>query len=72
MSAICDEFLKKRFECDPLADNAVAEVVRDRGENTLRNHELNITVKELGKISKDSHCAKFMEFCKQEPHWNVK
>lgn len=72
MSVICEELLiKKRFECDPLADNAVAEVVRDRGENILRNHELYSTVKELGKISKDSNCARFMEFYEQEPPFNV-
>ena len=70
-SDICDELLdKKRFECDPLADDAVLAAVRDRGENILRNHELYSTVKEMGKT--DLSCARFVEFYEQElPPWNV-
>ena len=69
-SDICDELLdQKRFECDPLADDAVLAAVRDRGENVLRNHELYSTVKEMR--STDSSCARFMEFYEQEPPWNV-
>lgn len=69
-SDICDELLdKKRFECDPLADDAVLAAVRDRGENVLRNHEFYSTVKEMGRT--DLSCARFMEFYEQEPPWNV-
>jgi len=73
-SDICDEMSremldKKRFECDPLADNAVLAAVRDRGENVLRNHELYSTVKEMKRT--DSSCAGFMEFYEHEPPWNV-
>ena len=72
MSVLCDELLdKKRFECDPLADDAVLAAVKDHGENVLRNHELYSTVKELGKTSADLSCARFMEFYEQEPPWNV-
>ena len=69
-SDICDELLdKKRFECDPLADDAVLVAVRDRGENILRNHELYSTVKEMERT--DLSCARFMVFYEQEPPWNV-
>ena len=69
---ISEELLsKKRFECDPLADDAVLAAVRDRGEHVLRNHELYSTVKELGRTMKDSSCAKIMEFYEQEPSWSV-
>lgn len=71
-SDICDELLdKKRFECDPLADDAVLAAVRDRGENVLRNHELYSTVKEMGRTLKDSSCARFIEFYEREPPWKV-
>lgn len=69
---ICDDLLdKKRFECDPLADDAVLAAVKDRGENVLRNHELYSTVKELGETMRDLSCARFMEFYEQVPPWNV-
>ena len=69
---ITEELLsKKRFECDPLADNAVSAAVRDRGENILRNHQLYSTVKELGKSMTDQSCARFMEFYEQDPPWDV-
>ncbi|KAJ7389965.1 hypothetical protein OS493_028017 [Desmophyllum pertusum] len=58
---------KKRFECDPLADKAVLEALRDRGETVLRNHELYSAVKELGRTLKESSCAQFVEFYEQEP-----
>ena len=62
---------KKRFECDPLADKAVLEALRDRGETVLRNHELYSAVKELGSTLKESSCAQFVEFYEQEPPWNT-
>lgn len=69
-SDICDELLdRKRFECDPLADDAVLAAVRDRGENILRNHELYSTVKEMERTNLS--CARFMEFYEQEPPWNI-
>lgn len=72
MSAISEEDLnRKRFECDPLADNAMAEVARVRGEKAIKGHYVLRAVQDLGRLSGDSHCARFIEFYEQEPPWEV-
>lgn len=72
MSDISEELLaKKRFECDPLADDAVSAVVRHHGEHVLKSHQLYSTVRELGLSFRDPCCVKFLEFYEGEPPWNV-
>ena len=63
---------KKRFECDPLADDAILAAVRYRGEPVLKSLELYSTVTELAVTFKDPSCARFLEFYESEPPWNVK
>ena len=62
---------KKRFECDPLADDAVSSAVRFRSEHILKTHELFSTVKELGVSLKEPSCARFLEFYEREPPWTI-
>lgn len=72
MLAISEEDLnRKRFECDPLADNAMEEVARVRGEKAIKGHYVLRAVQDLGRLSGDSHCARFIEFYEQEPPWEV-
>ena len=72
MADISEEFLaKKRFECDPLADGAVAAAVRHHGEHVLKSHKLYSTVKELGLSLKDPSCSRFSEFYEREPPWDI-
>lgn len=70
MLAISEEDLnRKRFECDPLADNAMEEVARVRGEKAIKGHYVLRAVQDLRRLSEDS--ARFIEFYEQEPPWEV-
>lgn len=72
MAATLEELLvKKRLECDPLADDAVSAVVRHRGKHVLSSTKLYETVKELGTRLKEPSCASFLELYEREPPWHV-
>lgn len=72
MAATLEQLLvKKRFECDPLADDAVSAVVRHRGKHVLSSTKLYETVKELGTRLKEPSCASFLELYEIEPPWDV-